>query len=88
MEKISLKPCEDLALRQRKEVDQIEQIADKEKEKEEFVKEVKEFHCKMSRVGGYIADEEERDFLRAILRYWVLLCTTHQGCILRLNLMT
>jgi hypothetical protein len=70
MEKISFETLqeEDLALRQRKEVDQIEQIADKKKE--EFVKEVKEFIARCRESGGYIADEEERDFLRAILRFW------------------
>jgi hypothetical protein len=59
---------EDLALRQRKEVAQLEQITNKEKE--EFVKGIKEFIARCRQSGKYISDEEERDFLRAILRYW------------------
>lgn len=75
MEKINFESLrqEDLALRQREDIVRLqesafEQIAREEKEK--VIEDVREFIARCHKAGKYIADEQERDSLRAILRYW------------------
>jgi hypothetical protein len=73
MEKINFESLrqEDLGLRRRKDVTQLitgEEITDEEKDK--AVGEIKEFIAGCREAGKYIPGEEERDYLRAILRHW------------------